>query len=87
MNLFYGFLSAPDNLPDEFKGEEIVNGLQLANHLILGLEYDISSKIDFNLEGYIKDFTQLTNINKEKITLSDPDFIIEEGLAKGLMLY
>ena len=84
VNLFYGFLSAPDNLPDEFKGEEVVNGLQLANHLILGLEYDISSKIDFNLEGYIKDFTQLTNINKEKITLTDPDFIIEEGLAKGI---
>jgi hypothetical protein len=86
VNLFYGFLSAPDNLPDEFKGEEVVNGLQIANHLIVGLEYDISSKIDFNLEGYIKDFSQLTNINKDKITLSDPDFIVEEGLAKGVDL-
>ena len=86
VNLFYGFLSAPDNLPDEFKGEEVVNGLQMANHLILGLEYDISSKIDFNLEGYVKDFTQLTNINKDKLTLSDPDFIVEEGLAKGVDL-
>jgi hypothetical protein len=86
VNLFYGFLSAPDNLPDEFKDEEVVNGLQMANHLILGLEYDISSKIDFNLEGYVKDFTQLTNINKDKLTLSDPDFIVEEGLAKGVDL-
>lgn len=84
VNLFYGFLSAPDNLPDEFKGEEVVNGLQTANHLIIGTEYDISNKIDFNIEGYIKDFTQLTNINKNKLTASDPDFIVEDGLAKGV---
>ena len=84
VNLFYGFLSAPDNLPDEFQGKEVVNGLQTANHLIVGAEYDISNRIDFNVEGYIKDFTQLTNINKEKLTASDPDFIIEEGLAKGV---
>ena len=65
-------MSFNSNLPDEFKGEEVVNGLQLANHLILGLEYDISSKIDFNIEGYIKDFTQLTNINKEKSFSTSP---------------
>ena len=84
VNLFYGFLSAPDNLPDEFRGEEVVNGLQTANHLIVGMEYDISNKVDFNIEGYVKDFTQLTNINKNKLTGSDPDFIVEEGLAKGV---
>ena len=84
VNLFYGFLSAPDNLPDEFRGEEVVNGLQTANHLIVGAEYDISNKVDFNIEGYVKDFTQLTNINKNKLTASDPDFIVEEGLAKGV---
>lgn len=84
VNLFYGFLSAPDNLPDEFRGEEVENGLQTANHLIVGMEYDISNKVDFNIEGYVKDFTQLTNINKNKLTASDPDFIVEEGLAKGV---
>ena len=84
VNLFYGFLSAPDNLPDEFRGEEVENGLQTANHLIVGMEYDISNKVDFNIEGYVKDFTQLTNINKNKLTGSDPDFIVEEGLAKGV---
>ena len=84
VNLFYGFLSSPDNIPDEFKGEDVINGLQLSEHIIFGLEYDISSKIDFNIEGYFKDFKQLTNINKEKLTLTDPDFIIEKGLAKGI---
>ena len=84
VNLFYGFLSAPESIPDEFKGREVVNGLQTANHLIVGAEYDVTKNIDFNVEGYIKDFSQLTNINKEKMTASDPDFIIEEGLAKGV---
>lgn len=84
VNLFYGFLSAPDNIPDEFKVREVINGLQTANHFILGAEYDISNRIDFNVEAYIKDFTQLTNINKDKLTAADPDFIIEEGIAKGV---
>ena len=84
VNLFYGFLSAPDNIPDEFLGQEVTNGLQRANHLIAGVEYDISQRIDINVEGYMKDFNQLTNINKNKITRSDPDFIIEEGLAQGV---
>ena len=87
VNLFYGFLSAPDNLPDEFQGKEVVNGLQTANHLIVGAEYDISNRIDFNVEGYIKDFTQLTNINKEKLTASDPDFITKKDLLKALTLF
>ena len=50
----------------------------------MGLEYDISYNIDFNFEGYIKEFTQLTNLNKDKTTFSETDFIVEEGLAKGL---
>jgi hypothetical protein len=84
VNLFYGFLSAPDNIPDEYRGETIVDGLQRARHLIFGLEYDLSQKIDLNVEGYLKKFDQLSNLNKDKITDADPDFIIEEGLAKGL---
>ena len=84
VNLFYGFLTAPDDIPDEFLGVEVVNGLQKANHLIIGLEYDISENIDFNIEGYAKEFTQLTNSNKDKTTASETNFIIEEGLAKGL---
>ena len=84
VNLFYGFLSYQKTYLDTFNERDVVNGLQKANHLILGVEYDISNKIDLNIEGYIKHFNQLTNINKEQLTASDHDFIIEEGLAKGL---
>jgi hypothetical protein len=86
VNLFYGFLSAPEDIPDEFLGKEISNGLQKANHLIIGLEYDFSDNIDFNLEGYVKEFSQLTNINKDKVSINDPDFIVEKGLAQGVDL-
>lgn len=84
VNLFYGFLSAPEDIPDEFLGKEISNGLQKANHLIVGLEYDFSDNIDFNLEGYVKEFSQLTNINRDKVSINDPDFIVEKGLAQGV---
>lgn len=98
VNLFYGFLSGSDDLPPTYVDE---NGevkdrrhvLQKAVHLIAGLEYDITKKISINFEGYIKDYTQLTNTNRNKIYDSDEatkpdilrkDYIIETGLAKGL---
>ena len=40
--------------------------------------------MDIQVEGYIKDFTQLTNINREMISNYDNEFIIEKGLAKGI---
>ena len=102
VNLFYGFLSGPDNLQDEFVGEngnlqQIKHKLQKANHAIFGFEYDIMKHLDLNVEGYIKDFTQLTNINRNKLFDDDEDhvdvpdqlkkdFIIETGVAKGIDL-
>lgn len=84
VNLFYGFLTSPNDIPDSFLGEEVVNSLQKANHLIVGIEYDLSNKIDINIEGYTKEFSQLTNINKNKVSDSQTDFIIEKGIASGL---
>ena len=43
--------------------------------------------MDIQVEGYIKDFTQLTNINREMISNYDNEFIIERGLAKGVDFY
>jgi len=36
------------------------------------------------IEGYIKDFTQLTNINRSMTSNYDNEFIVERGLAKGV---
>ena len=95
VNLFYGFLSGSTDLPDEFKGEEVTSLLQKARHLILGFEFDLPFHLVLNAEGYIKDFTQLENINRDKIFADDgahtdkPDllkkeYVIETGIARGV---
>ncbi|MEN9638483.1 MAG: hypothetical protein RLZZ262_351 [Bacteroidota bacterium] len=103
VNLFYGFLAGPEDLPDTYidsniKGEkekvERQNSLQKAIHYVLGFEFDITEKLNLNMEGYFKDFRQLTNINRNKIynntaenkdkpDFFKQDFVIETGWAAG----
>ena len=94
VNLFYGFLSGPDNLPAKFDNKEVNTKLQKATHFILGTEVDLSRNLNMNVEGYLKNFNQLTNLNRNKIydeataDFSIPDrlkkdFIIEKGAAYG----
>lgn len=94
VNLFYGFLSGPDNLPLQFRGEDVNKRLQKAKHIILGTEIDINKSISINIEGYLKDFNQLININRNKLyddiaenssipDLLKKDYTIEKGTAKG----
>ena len=84
VNLFYGFISSPENLPTDEDGNEYKNQIQKARHIILGAEYDINLKMDFQIEGYIKDFNQITNINRSMTFNEDNEFIVERGLAKGI---
>ena len=86
INLFSGIISSPEEVPDRADGTAYTNKFQKARHLIAGIEYDISRRIDFQLEGYIKDFTQLTNINRNMTSNADDEFIIESGVAKGVDL-
>ena len=95
VNLFYGFLSSPTSLPDEFDGKTVKNGLQRSSHAIMGFEFDAGKNIRINVEGYYIKFNQLTNINRNKIFDDTPeyaskpdylkkDFVIENGSSKGL---
>lgn len=95
VNLFYGFLSSPTSLPDEFAGKKVNNGLQRSSHAILGFEFDAGPNIRINVEGYYIKFNQLTNINRTKIFDDTPenstqpdylkkDFVIENGSSRGL---
>lgn len=95
VNLFYGFLSGARDLPNQFDGNPVVNSLQTANHLVVGSELNLSKGLKFELEGYMKYFNQITNINRFKIYDDIPvygdepeilrkDFMIERGLARGL---
>jgi hypothetical protein len=94
VNLFYGYLSGSDNLPDEFRGEEVTSRLQKASHVIAGFELDLPFHLVLNVEGYYKNFTQLENINRDQIYPDDSkhndkpeelrkEYIVETGIAKG----
>lgn len=93
VNLFYGFLSGPDVLPRTFRGEPVESRLQKAWHSGAGFEFDLGKHQQINIEGYYKKFTQLTNINRDKIyntsQIDKPefqrlDFIVEDGSSYGM---
>jgi hypothetical protein len=94
VNLFYGFLSGATDLPSNFRDRSITSKLQKAVHGVAGFEYDLGDHWDVTLESYVKDFSQLTNINRNKLYEDVPsysdqpeilrkDFIVERGLAYG----
>ena len=100
INLFYGFLAGPEDLQSEFTDENleqrrIDNVLQTARHYVAGFEFDITDRWNLNVEGYYRDFRQLTNVNRNKIyengsgqNADKPeeltrDYVIETGKAYG----
>ncbi|MCB0819032.1 MAG: TonB-dependent receptor [Bacteroidetes bacterium] len=95
VNLFYGFLSAPENAPQTFKDQEFKTKLQRARHYIAGFESDLTKHIKWNVEAYFFDFNQLTNINRNKLfddnaqnadvpDIEKKDLILEQGVSKGV---
>lgn len=70
VNLFVGFITSPD--------------LIFSKHAIAGFEYDISNQIDFNVEAYYKEFTNLYTLNRNKRTVAESDFSKEKGDAYGI---
>lgn len=106
VNLFYGFLSGPENLQDQFDGKDVESRLQKAQHAIIGFEFgsfELSQDktkqrtLTFNLEFYYKNFSQLTNMNRNKVyddtgeyydkpDYLKKDFIVENGDAEGVDL-
>jgi len=101
VNLFNGILSAPTNVQStfvtQFQNEKNPNnGLQYAWHAIGGFEYDLTDKWGLNVEAYYKYFSQLSNINQNKLyddndqqfsqidDVFKKDFILENGESFGV---
>lgn len=82
VNLFQGYLAAPLNVANQIKNHT----LQTSTHLLVGAEVELMKNLSTKVEGWYKDFTQLTNINRDKIFPEEPDFITETGLARGVDL-
>lgn len=77
VNLFSGFLTGSSSLNlSSFNGEKKDKYLQKAQHVIIGAEYDMNRHLSLNLEGYLKNFSQLLNMNHNKIySNSDPAYL------------
>jgi hypothetical protein len=94
VNLFYGFLSGVENIPSTFRGDKVTSRLSRSQHGIIGMEFDLGKYIDLNVEGYIMNFSQLLNVNRNKQydegtqPAGTPDYlvsdvIVETGYATG----
>ncbi|MCF8423470.1 MAG: TonB-dependent receptor [Bacteroidia bacterium] len=100
VNLFYGFINGPENLPAEYKNQKnetvATKGvIQKANHIVGGFEIDVFKNLEIQIEGYQKYFTQMASVNRDKLFDDIPenadkldankkDFIMEQGRAQGL---
>jgi hypothetical protein len=84
VNLFTGYLTAPDGTLDNINGEPAPNNLQRAVQAVVGAEIDINKNLELTFEPYYKIFTQLISLNREKVLPTDPDYQIETGDAYGI---
>jgi hypothetical protein len=85
VNLFYGFMGSPNlsELPSTFLGKDMKNTLQKAQHIVFGVELDVLKYTHINVEGFFKNFSQLTSVNRYKAKHSDNNFLWEKGIAYG----
>ena len=85
VNLFVGFLAGPEEtIFRPGTRERTKDRLQRSIHAVAGFEFDLTDRIELNVEPYYKRFTQLININRNKLTEEDPEFTTETGNAYGL---
>jgi hypothetical protein len=100
VNLFYGFINGPENLPAEYKDKnnETVSTkgvIQKSRHIVAGFEIDIFKNLEIQIEGYEKYFNQMASVNRDKLyddteenadkpDANKKDFIMEQGVVKGL---
>ena len=72
VNLFYGFINGPENLPTTYKDKNnnTVNTkgvIQKSRHLVGGFEIDVLKNLEIQIEGYQKYFTQMASVNRDKL--------------------
>ncbi|MFZ4796512.1 MAG: TonB-dependent receptor [Bacteroidia bacterium] len=98
VNLFYGFLSSPDEISRNGSLKDNNKKIQTAWHTVMGFEFDIfdnnKRKLSLNTEAFYKFFNQIISINRYKIYENDAsnadrpdlnkfDYIAEKGLSYG----
>jgi hypothetical protein len=85
VNLFVGFLSGPEErIFEPGTRTPTTDKLQKAWHFLGGMEFDLNSGWEVNIEGYYKLFNQLIGISRNKLSPADPNFDTETGKAYGI---
>jgi CarboxypepD_reg-like domain/TonB-dependent Receptor Plug Domain len=85
VNLFVGFLSGPgERIYEPGTTIQTKNKLQTAVHGVAGVEIDLTNHLELNVEPYYKRFDQLIDVNRNKLTEADPNYVTETGDAYGL---
>lgn len=95
VNLFYGYITSPENLPSTFNGKPVDSKLQHSYQAVFGFELDLFRNLSINVEGYYKYYSQLFGLNRNKLyedteensNIPDyykKDFAIETGDAEGV---
>ncbi len=84
VNLFVGFLAGADESVYDPDGTTAPHRIQKALHGVVGAEVDLGKNIEINVEPYVKKFTQIIQLNRNKLNFRDPDFVTEKGIAYGI---
>ncbi len=85
VNFFNGFILSPDEQVQNTNQQYINNNLQTAYHLLGGIEVDVDN-VEFNLEPWLKNFTQNIELSRIKASAADGNFIAGSGKAYGIDL-
>ncbi|HQQ94874.1 MAG TPA: TonB-dependent receptor [Bacteroidia bacterium] len=74
VNLFYGFINAPESqdlskkyLDHNGNPQTVNSSLQKANHLVGGIEFDFLKYFELDMEVYQKFFNTIINVNRDKV--------------------
>lgn len=85
VNFFNGFVLSPDEKILNTDREAVNNNLEMAQHVVAGMEFDIQD-VEINIEPWYKNFSQIIQLNRTKDIngASTANFQADKGKAAGL---
>lgn len=85
VNFFNGFVLSPDEKILNTDREAVNNNLEMAQHVVAGVEFDIQD-VEINVEPWYKNFSQIIQLNRTKDIngASTANFQADKGKAAGL---
>jgi hypothetical protein len=73
ISIFDAWIQVPENVPPE-----------RADHFVAGLSGNLTEQTSLNIEAYIKNYTSLVVFNRDKVDVTDPDYVQGTGKSSGI---